>query len=196
MSTDPEDHGRPTHVRLYNAGDTTFTNWHNGRLVELAPGQSRIVVWDHAAGWLGDPELRDTDRYRARTQEWMRLRVMYGVYEHRHLDDEMLPKLQVFYPVEAPLAEQRRIHMIIDDPDALKIPEWSSPKGPLTAEDRIAVLERELARLREQGAGGAAADGGAASPRNKPKAKEPQVDNTAGLDDLEPDGPVRPLVAG
>ena len=193
--TNTDDRGRPKMVRLYNASDTVFRNWHDGRIIELAPGESLIVNWDHAAGWLGDPTLRDTERYRARTQEWMRLRVMYGVYESENTD--LLPNLEVWFPVEEPdHTRQQRIPMILDDPNGHRIPKFAIVAEPVTADDRIAALERELRALiaEQKGSGVGAADGGAPTSSNRRKGPKPEAEPVDSLDELDADEPVRPGV--
>lgn len=195
MPPSSETTGHPEFVRVVNASDAPFENWLNGKRVTMEPGESRVMTWDAAGGWLGDPTIFDSGRDRRRTQEYMRLRVMYGVYERQELN-HLLPKLEVWWPVEADPAEQQRIHMILDDPDALRAPSFTAPR-PATQEDRIAALERALAAeraARHQSADAEATDGGASASRNQ-KSKKPVADNTAGLEDLEPDTPVRPGVS-
>lgn len=188
--------GHPDFVRLYNPPDAPpYENWYNGVRRRIEPGESLVANWDHACGWLGDPTLYDTGRERPRTQEYMRLRVMYGVYEKHELDHQ-LPQLQVFHPVEEPPERQQRIHMILDDPDARRVPSFNAP-APVTTEDRIAALERALAaeRALREGSGSDVADGGTSDPGNrKGKSKGIVTDNTVGLADLEPDQAVRPGV--
>ncbi len=190
----------PKYVLIRNEGDRPFKNWLSGSPYTLAPGGQDIVGWDVACGWLGDPTLVDVGQHRQRHQEWMRLRVMYGVYEHENRIPELMPNLSVWSNAHAPEDERVRVAMIIDDPEGSNRPRWTRAAEPRSVDDRLAMLENELASLRAfkeatKGVVGSGTDDGGAGPTTtQPVLTDPGLggDNTAGLNDLEPDEAPRP----
>jgi hypothetical protein len=98
-------------IRIYNVGTEPFVGKYVNEKTVILPGESEIVEFEAMARWLGNPALVDVnDRQRDRTDEFTRLRAMYGVYEHDREWDERRPKLEAYK------LDGTRVVTVADDP--------------------------------------------------------------------------------
>lgn len=99
-------------VRVTNTGDTPFIDKFDGQKFRVEPHSDTLVPFDAICLWMGNPGARDIDaKRRDRTDEFGRLRVRYGVYEHEHLWETARPHLEVT------TLEGERILTVAEDPE-------------------------------------------------------------------------------
>lgn len=101
-------------VKVVNNGDKDLRVDYANKRWDIAAHGERTLPYHCMVMLCGDPRAFDVPndpRQRYRTEEWQRLRVRYGIYEHMHLVDEMLPKLAVYSLQGNPITT------VLDDPE-------------------------------------------------------------------------------
>lgn len=101
------------HVRVINKGPTPVTWDYNLKKHRLNPDQEVVVPFYAMTMMCGDPRKHDVPgdmRHRDRSDEWIRLRTMYGIYDNTATMMGNLPSLEVYS------LEGHRIITVIEDP--------------------------------------------------------------------------------
>lgn len=100
-------------VRAVNPSDKPFKDMCDSQPYLIPAGSESLIPYEAAVLWFGNPDTIDIDaRRRDRTDEYMRVRVRYGVYEHEHLIGQ-IPAIEIF------TLEGDKIHMVKDDPEGI-----------------------------------------------------------------------------
>lgn len=140
--------GEYTTVRVVNTGDKLLPMEWNSRKYHLKPGGINYVPYDCMKYWCGDPRAFDVPNGRPherfRTNEWARLRILYGIYENTsdvQLMTSNLPSIEVYTP------SGLRIPTVLDDPEGLTMDEFANQVSELdSAKSEIELLRNELAK--------------------------------------------------
>lgn len=133
-------------VRITNQGTDEFRQKHGGRLYRIPPGSTAIVSFEAMCLWLGHPDAVDIDKKRRfRSDEFRRLCVKWGVYEHHNLADERFPKLLVED------IEGDRIITVVDDPEGKHLtPDVQTRAERDRLQDQMQAMQRQMAALQAQ----------------------------------------------
>lgn len=126
-------------VRAVNPGTRPFRDMCDSQDYKIDPGSETLIPFDAAILWFGNPDTLDIDaRRRDRTDEYARVRVRYGIYEHEHRLSEM-PEVEIF------TLDGERIFMVKDDPDGSK----ANP-GLVADDDALRTVQRQLLAMQAQ----------------------------------------------
>lgn len=128
-------------VVIENVGDTDFVGDYASRRYVIKPGQSRGVPYHGMVYWCGDPRAFDVPndpKRRFRTDEFKRLRILYGVYDDMAQWYLRTPKLKVMS------LGGKEITSVLEDPDGIK----NGPPDINSEKDRIDFLTKELAETK------------------------------------------------
>lgn len=107
--------GDYTYVKCINRSSFPVKMEYNRRKFHLAPGEDKLVPYFCMVLYCGDPRAFDVpndERRKFRTNEWKRLRVLYGVYDYTSDPSYLakLPDIEVYTP------SGLRITTVLDDP--------------------------------------------------------------------------------
>lgn len=193
-------------VRLRNEGDTPFSQKYAGQRYTIQPGQEWLVPFMAMCLWLGHPDAVDIDKKRRfRTQEFQRLCVKYGIYEHHELVPERFPKVTAWDVIS-----NEELITVVKDPDGKHLTpdvQTKMERDNLAAQmrqmqDQINILQQQLQQQdRAIASGTAAGDMVADNPTHRPEVQvspplddtlEPPVDETGGAEIDRPQTP-RPV---
>lgn len=135
-------------VRLRNDGDTTFSQKYGGVKYTIPPKSELIVPFMAMCLWLGHPNAVDIDKKRRwRTQEFQRLCVKWGVYEHHEKVQEMFPKVSAWDVVNP----QREFITVVKDPDGKHLtPDVQTKFERETLMEQMRQMQSQLAALQAQ----------------------------------------------
>lgn len=141
----PEGHIKPhTMVMMENLGPRDFSGqqaMYDNTEFPIAVGETRLVPYYAMCMWCGDPRAVDhpTDvRIRHRTDEWKRLRMVYGAYDNA-VDIANMLKFRVTTIAGTPLIT------VLDDPDGHEINQGNSKQA-----NDLAAMQRGLDNMNEQ----------------------------------------------
>lgn len=175
-------------VRLRNDGTTAFSQKYGGVKYNIPPGSEAIVPFMAMCLWLGHPNAVDLDKKRRfRTQEFQRLCVKWGVYEHHELVDEKFPKVSA-WDVVNPGVEYITV---VKDPDGKHLtPDVQTKFERENLMEQMRQMSAQLAALQAQvnqndaqvAANIAAGDTRADNPTHRPEVQVP-VTNAGPLPD-------------
>jgi len=159
-------------VKVVNEGTGVLEVTYGGVKRTAKPGGEMYLEWAAAIKDFGDPYLRDTEKWRARADEWDRIRTRYGAYSGlpgqgtvEELIDRNAPKVRVLDQ------DGNVIPMVLNDPEGENAPNRAIPPNIASAdvdvlleyqrltELRLAELERVLAEKRQEPATTPASDG-------------------------------------
>lgn len=135
-------------VRLRNDGDTSFVQKYGGVKYTIPPGSELIVPFMAMCLWLGHPNAVDLDKKRRfRTQEFQRLCVKWGVYEHHERIDEMFPKVSAWDVVNP----GKEFITVVKDPDGKHLtPDVQTKFERETLMEQMRQMQNQLAALQAQ----------------------------------------------
>lgn len=128
--------------RAVNNGPTPFKDACDSQ-VYLIPSQSEsLIPYEAAVLWFGNPDTIDIDaRRRDRTDEYMRIRVRYGIYEHEDRLGQM-PQVEIF------TLEGDKINMVKDDPEGiLNNPIVSDDSTLRSVQQQLLVMQAQQQQL-------------------------------------------------
>lgn len=117
-------------VRVRNTMTRDFRIDYANKRWDIGAGKERTLPYHCMVMVCGDPRAFDVPgdmRQRYRTDEWQRLRILYGVYDDILANGENLPKLEVYD------LDGNRIQTVLDDPEG-------------NADELAAINESELER--------------------------------------------------
>lgn len=131
-------------VKIVNVGTRTVTFNGNER-VTLAPSESRLVPWEFAVSWLGNPATEGADR----VYEYDLTRLLWGysagIDTIESFEADKRPHVEVYSTDEVDEEGQPvRLFMLLEDPDGLKAAHVPSSSDPNLEAD-VATLRRQLA---------------------------------------------------
>lgn len=137
-------------VTVKNLGERPFVGRYNNFSFTIPPGESAIIPKEAAIIHFGDGPFfrRDPVTNRSRDFEVARVRGKYGCVDGTEGADTrwdaVKPRVEITELVEG---KPVKWITVIDDPEGLTLPLETG--GP-TAEQRLALMEREMERLRHQ----------------------------------------------
>lgn len=132
-------------IRVTNKGKKAFTDSFDGRQYTIEPGSDKVVPYEAAALWFGDPRAIDTGQVKTRLEEFRRLRVKYGAYENEDAWNSNKPNVKIT------TLDGDKITSVIDDPEGKEItPQSTTVLENQMMGERLANLEREISHLRSQ----------------------------------------------
>jgi len=136
-------------VELVNSGTKPVTFNGNER-VTLAPGARRLVPWEFATGWLGDPLVALQDR----PQEYALTRLLWGYSAGGETDEEFdqlkKPTIEVYDRENLDAdGNPTRIFMLLDDPEGLRRPGTVEQVSDEATND-VRLLQAQLAQMAER----------------------------------------------
>lgn len=128
--------------RAVNNGDKPFKDACDSQVYLIPPHSESLIPFDAAVLWFGNPDTIDIDaRRRDRTDEYMRVRVRYGIYEHEARLGE-LPQVEVY------TLEGNKIHMVKDDPEGiLNNPIVSDDSTLRSVQQQLLVMQAQQQQL-------------------------------------------------
>lgn len=137
-----------TVVRLRNDGTKGFTQKYGGIKYNIPPGSEIIVPYMAMCLWLGHPNAVDIDKKRRfRTQEFQRLCVKWGVYEHHELIDERFPKVSAWDVVDP----TKELITVVKDPDGKHLtPDIQTKLDRDNLLEQMRAMQQQLAMLQAQ----------------------------------------------
>lgn len=134
-------------VKVVNVGKAPWNDKYDGKPFQLDRGGDTIVPFGAACLWFGHPDAVDVDeRNRHRTDEWARIRVRYGIYEHTYDEDgndlieTRIPKVEVW------TLDGRKLSMVCHDPDGDDVTMAGFP-SVTEADNRDAAIEAMQAQM-------------------------------------------------
>lgn len=125
----------PQIVRIENAGSDTFRGKYDMAPWTVPPGGAAFAPYAAATTWLGDPALLDQPGLPRRSDEIMRLRVLYGLYHRPDVTRASFPQLEVFD------ASGAKLPMLVD---VVFGGEQEAPANPMDAHAMMAEMQRQL----------------------------------------------------
>lgn len=130
-------------VKIINTGSTPVSFNGNERVI-LPPGDSRLVPWEFAASWLGDPNVDPRDRVYAYGLTRLSWGYAAGLDTAESWEDKR-PKVEV-YDTDTPDADGNptRVFMLLDDPDGTRLGEFS-PAGDVNLDADVNLLRKMVA---------------------------------------------------
>lgn len=142
-----------------NAGPTSFSQEYANARYVCDPGQRILIPWDAMCLWMGHPDAIDIDeKRRYRTEEFERLCVKWGVYEHHDraknnwVDDKgnshppMFPQLVI-----TKIEDSSRVVTVVDDPEGKHLtPAVQSAADKARMEDQMDAMRRQMAAMQVQ----------------------------------------------
>lgn len=180
-------------VRLRNDGDTAFTQKYGGIKYTIPPGSELIVPFMAMCLWLGHPNAVDLDKKRRfRTQEFQRLCVKWGVYEHHELVGEKFPKVSAWDVVNP----GNEFITVVKDPDGKHLtPDVQTKFERENLMEQMRQMQAQLAALQAQvnqndaqtAADIAAGDTRADAPTHRPEVQVTAPPTTGPLPDPDSD---------
>lgn len=193
-----------------NVGPRPFSQEYANARYICDPGQRILIPWEAMCLWMGHPDAVDIDpKRRYRTEEFERLCVKWGVYEHHNrakeewYDDKGNGPFAPLFPqlVITRIEDNTRVITVVDDPEGKHLtPAVQSAADKARLEDQLAAMRAQMAAMAqqmtamqsEQAANFAGADTrtdeAAVRPPNKlPEPVPPPVDPDAPLDALPED---------
>lgn len=129
-------------VRAVNSGDRPFKDACDSQIYLIPGGSESLIPYDAAVLWFGNPDTIDLDaRRRDRTDEFARIRVRYGVYEHEERLNE-LPQVFIY------TLEGDKINMVKDDPEGvLNNPVVSDDATLRSVQQQLLVMQAQQQQL-------------------------------------------------
>lgn len=132
--------------RLKNVGTKEWKGTYNSQTYRAAPGGETIVPFIGVCNWFGHPDAVDgaTPKEKYRTEEYLRLRTYYGVYDGidgftmEELWEQNVPKVEIHD------LDGTRIITVVDNPEGTHLMEATQ-----TINEKFA-LEQQLAQLQRQ----------------------------------------------
>lgn len=136
-----------TVVRLRNDGSETFVQKYGGQKYTIPPNSELIVPFMAMCLWLGHPNAIDLDKKRRfRTQEFQRLCVKWGVYEHHERIGDMFPKVSAWDIVNG-----GEYITVVKDPDGKHLtPDVQTKFERETLMEQMRQMQSQLAALQAQ----------------------------------------------
>lgn len=134
-------------VRLRNDGTGPFTQKYGGVKYTIPAGSEIIVPFMAMCLWLGHPNAVDIDKKRRfRTQEFQRLCVKWGVYEHHELVEEKFPSVSAWDVVDG-----HEYITVVKDPDGKHLtPDVQTKFERENLMDQMRQMSAQLAALQAQ----------------------------------------------
>lgn len=136
-------------VELLNSGTKPVTFNGNERIT-LAPGARRLVPWDFATGWLGNPNVVLQDR----PMEYALTRLLWGYAAGADTDEffdaEKKPTIEVYDRENLDAdGNPTRIFMLLDDPEGHRRPGTVEQVSDEATND-VRLLQAQLAQMAER----------------------------------------------
>jgi len=132
-------------VKLINPADSPrpFHYVHQDQVIDLAPGESRVVDFDVCTAAFGHPKEQDFPNARNRTENFNRIRAQWGYQLGQpYAEEQWEQELRPCYRVET--LEGEWIPMILDDPLGVKsLPDSLGGRKEIIPQDPSVVLLRE-----------------------------------------------------
>ena len=133
-------------IRIHNRGTELLVLNGNERF-EILPGADRIVRFDIAASWFGDPRLRNDTRDQIRSQVYSQVQYMWGwaeglVREDGQTWEDLCPKVDCFDMDGEP------VKFIIHDPDGNEPWTGAAIVDPSTQDS--GVLNAQIKQMQDQ----------------------------------------------
>lgn len=134
-------------VRLRNEGDTPFSQKYAGVRYIIPPGSETIVPFMAMCLWLGHPNAVDMDKKRRfRTQEFQRLCVKWGVYEHYEDVETKFPKVTAW-----DIITNEELITVVKDPDGKHLtPDVQTRLERDTMAEQMVAMQKQIAHLQAQ----------------------------------------------
>lgn len=186
-----DTYGNPieaTVVRLRNDGDKLFSQKYGGVRYQIPAGGEAIVPYMAMCLWLGHPDAVDMDKKRRfRTQEFQRLCVKWGIYEHHDLVDERFPKVSAWS-----IIDNTEYITVVKDPDGKHLtPDVQTKAERDRMQTQLVAMQAQIAMLqaqmeqnaKEQAAEIAAGDTRTDQPSQRPELTIPIPDDEDSTDD-------------
>lgn len=128
--------------RAVNEGTIPFKDACDSQVYLINPGSESLIPFDAAVLWFGNPDTIDIDaRRRDRTDEYARIRVRYGIYEHEDRLGQM-PQVMVY------TLEGDKINMVKDDPEGiLSNPVVSDDSTLRSVQQQLLVMQAQQQQL-------------------------------------------------
>ncbi len=115
---------------------------HQEEVIDIEPGQSRIVPFDVAAAFFGHPKERDHGANRGRTDNYARIKFMWG-YQSGALnaDEDWAVKCP---PFRVETLDGDYMPMILDDPEGVKPLPGDAQPTVLPVDPSVALLQSTI----------------------------------------------------
>lgn len=97
-------------LRVKNVGSVTFEGRWEAQLFRIPPGETCLCPEAGVWAWTGKPDVIDRPSRPDRTQEYRRLRGVYGAFDDNDLWEQNRPQLEVYD------ASGARVWTIVEDP--------------------------------------------------------------------------------
>lgn len=151
-------------VRIRNIGNREWADKWNNQRYRCQPNGEALVPFAGVCLWFGHPsavDIPNDPKQRYRTEEFQRLCVKYGVYDHH---DEFIPG-QVFQDergkdknplpqIEAFDLEGNKLVTVLEDPEGTSLAPFSlEEQQNLDLRTQIAHLQRQMQTLLQQASG-------------------------------------------
>lgn len=136
-------------VKLVNTGSTPV-QFNGNERITLAPGASRLVQWEFACAWLGDPNVAASERAMVYAQQRLLWGFMAGMDTDEHFDNEKCPKVEVYDTERVDDDGQPlRLYMLLEDPEGLRARALDGQTDDTTSDVRLlqAQIAEQNARL-------------------------------------------------
>lgn len=179
-----------TVVRLRNDGETEYRQRYAGVRYRIPPGGETIVPFMAMCLWLGHPDAVDMDKKRRyRTQEFQRLCVKYGVYEHHDQVENLFPKISAWS-----LIDNTEYITVVKDPEGGHLtPDVQTKNERERMAQQMAAMQAQITMLqaqmeqsaRENASAIAAGDTRTDNPTQRPELQIPVEDDG---DEITEDG--------
>lgn len=133
-------------VQVTNLDTSEWTGMYNSQKYKMAPGGKCIAPFIAVCHWFGHPNAVDIDaRNRYRTDEYARLRVVYGVYDDEDKFQSMIPHVEVHD------LEGNKIITVLDDPRGDNLtPESSTVAEKQQLEIQMEAMRRQMMAMQAQ----------------------------------------------
>jgi hypothetical protein len=136
-------------VQITNVGSTPVTFNGNERIT-LAPGAARLVPWEFATAWLGDPNLNPADRIYAYSQTRLLWGYSAGLDTDEAFEADKRPKVEVHSTdVTGEDGKPQRLYMLLDDPEG-KLAGGAPSDGDLALDADVNLLRQQLRDQQER----------------------------------------------
>lgn len=138
-------------VKLINPADSPrhLHYVHQEEIIDLAPGQERVVLFDLVAAAFGHPKETDVPNNRARTDNYNRIRAQWG-YQTGALDaaEDWETHRRPHFRVET--LDGEFMPMILDDPLGIMPLPGDTEEHPLPVDPSVLLLQRTISEQQHQ----------------------------------------------
>lgn len=142
-------------VKIINNGPDTLVWTYGGTPFEIPGTQDplrqnfAVIPYELMVMHCGDPRSFDIpgdDRFRERTNQWARLRILYGVYDNYPAEANRLPNVEV-----RTITSDLPIITVLDDPEGTQVNETRQTKDAVSQlQDLIAKQQQQIEYMQAQ----------------------------------------------